>query len=369
MSEDFELHQKYIIRALELAALGEGRVEPNPLVGAVLVKDNRVISEGYHEYFGGPHAEINAINNAKESVEGSTLYINLEPCAHFGKTPPCVDAIIKAGIRKVVMTIRDPNPVTAGKGVATLKKAGVEVLEGISERKAREINAPFFKLHLEGLPYFIAKWAMSLDGKIATHTGDSKWISSEESRMFLHEFRGKMGGIMVGIETVLSDNPTLLGRPGSQHNPRRIILDSFARIPLDSQIIKTLHQAETYLAVSPSAPQEKVKKLYDTGVKVLEIEGISGKLNLLKLARKLAEIGINKILLECGGTLMASAFESDLIDELMVFIAPKIIGGKEAHTPVAGEGIESIKNTLTMENMQIEAIGNDILVKGRIKRH
>lgn len=370
MSEEFELDQKYINRALELAVRGEGRVEPNPVVGAVLVKDNRIIGEGWHEYFGGPHAEINALNNAAESPDGSTLYISLEPCAHFGKTPPCVDAVIKAGVKKVVLAVRDPNPITAGKGAATLKKAGIEVVEGINERKAREINAPFFKLHLEGLPYIIAKWAMSLDGKIAARTGDARWISSEESRAFVHQFREKMGAIMVGIRTVLNDDPSLLGRvAGAAKNPRRIILDSFARLPLESRIIKTLPQAETYLVVSANAPQERVKKIYELGVKIFEIEEVGGALNFIKLGRKLAESGINKILIEGGSSVLASAFEANLVDEIMVFIAPKIIGGKEALSPVGGKGIELIKDALQLEEFTVEHLGSDLLIRSHLKRH
>jgi len=368
MTEEIELSQKYINRALELAIRGEGRVEPNPVVGAVLVKDGRVIGEGWHEYFGGPHAEINAINNATEPVAGATLYITLEPCAHFGKTPPCVDTIIKSGIKKVVIGVRDVNPVTAGKGIATLKKAGLEVVEGINERKAREINAPFFKLHKEGLPYIIAKWAMSIDGKIASRTGDAKWISSDESRAFVHQFRERMGAIMVGINTVLADDPTLLGRPGAKRHPKRVILDSFARLPVTSQIVKTLLQAETYVVVSPNAPQERVQKLYELGVKVFEIEEVGGSLNLIKLGRKLAETGINKVLLEGGGAVLASAFETHLVDEVMVFIVPKIIGGKEAISPVGGKGIELIKDALLLEPFTVEHIGNDLLVRACLKR-
>jgi diaminohydroxyphosphoribosylaminopyrimidine deaminase/5-amino-6-(5-phosphoribosylamino)uracil reductase len=368
MAEDLELHQKYINRTLELAALGEGRVEPNPMVGAVVVRDDRVISEGWYEHFGGPHAEINAFNKAKESIEGATLYINLEPCAHFGKTPPCVDAIIKAKIKKVVFSIRDPNPVTAGKSVTILRNAGVEVMEGIGERKSRMLNSPFFKLHTEGLPYFIAKWAMTLDGKIATRSGDSKWISSEESRSFSHEFREKMGAVMIGIGTALKDNPRLLGREGARNNPRRIILDSFARLPPDSEIVKTLKQAETHVVISPNAPQERVKQLFELGVKIFEIEEVSGKINFLKLARKLTELGINKVLIEGGGEVLASAFEADLVDEIMVFIAPKIIGGRNAPVPVAGDGVELIKNAFTLADPETKFIGTDIMVRSRINR-
>ena len=368
MSDDLEIHQKYIKRALELAAKAEGVVEPNPLVGAVLVKDDKIIGEGYHEYFGGPHAEINAIESVKESVEGATLYITLEPCAHSGKTAPCVDVIIKSGIIKVVFSVRDPNPVTDGKGAAILKKANIETIEGIGEKKSRRLNAPFFKLHKEGLPYFIGKWAMTLDGKIAAKTGDSKWISSEDSRMFMHEFRQKMGAVMVGINTVLADDPRLLAREGSKHHPKRIILDSFARMPLDSRLIETIGQSEVYLVVSPSAPQEKVKQLYELGVKILEIEEIDGKINFIKLARNLTEKGINKILLEGGGELLASAFESDLIDETMVFVAPKIIGGKGAKCPVLGNGIEFMKDAIKLDGFQVKTIGDDILLFSRMRQ-
>ncbi|MEK7447946.1 MAG: bifunctional diaminohydroxyphosphoribosylaminopyrimidine deaminase/5-amino-6-(5-phosphoribosylamino)uracil reductase RibD [Planctomycetota bacterium] len=385
---DKELHEKYMQRALELAVKGEGRVEPNPVVGAVVVKDNRVLGEGYHEYFGGPHAEINALNACREPTDGATLYITLEPCAHFGKTPPCVDAVIQAGIKNVVIATRDPNPITDNRGVNKLKEAGLTVVERILQSKARQINAPFFKLHREGLPYIIAKWAMSADGKIATRTGDSKWISSEASRNWLARLREKVGAVMVGIETVLKDDPQLLVKnipdaTGSSalggftasgsasltaRNPRRIILDTYARLPLDSQIIKTLDQAETYVAVGPSAPQEKVKQLWESHCHVLEIEEIGGRLNFIKLARKIAESGINKIMIEGGGEVLASAFETGLVDEVIIFLAPKIIGGRDAKTPVEGAGIELVKDAILLEEITAQQVDNDIVIRGRLRK-
>ena len=369
--ETQKYHEKHMRRALELALKGEGRVEPNPVVGAVLVRDDRVIGEGYHEYFGGPHAEVNALSTCKESIEGSTLYISLEPCAHQGKTPPCVDMIIQAGIKKVVIATRDPNPITNSRGVTRLKKAGIEVIEGVLQPKARQANAAFFKLHREGLPYVIAKWAMSADGKIATSTGESKWISSEASRNWLGRLREKVGAVMVGIETALKDNPQLLVKniPGAK-NPRRIILDTYARLPLDSQIIKTVDQAETFIAVGPSAPQEKVKQLWESKCKILEIEEVGGRLNFIKLARKIAESGINKVMLEGGGEVMASAFETGLVDEVIIFLAPKIIGGRDAKTPVEGVGIEKIKDAIRLEEITSEQINDDIVIRGRLtKKH
>jgi len=359
-------------RALALALKGEGRVEPNPLVGAVIVKNNRIIGQGYHQYFGGPHAEINAIKSAKASVRGSTLYVNLEPCAHYGKTPPCTDAIIKAGIKKVVLACRDCNPITAGRGIKRLKQAGIKVNAGLLAEKAREINTPFFKWFQEGLPYVVAKWAMSLDGKIATRTGNAKWISSVTARDWAHQYRNQFaapgGAIMVGIETVIKDDPLLLVSPGAKRNPQRIILDTYARLPLKSRIIKTLAKAPVYVAVSPNAPRARVRKLTAKGCRIIKVEAHDGYINLIKLVRQLANQGINKILVEGGGEVLASAFKAGLVDEALIFIAPKVIGGRNAKTAVAGEGITDLKKAWSLKDMSVAILGSDILVKAKVNK-
>lgn len=366
------LADKYMTRALALALKGEGRVEPNPLVGAVIVKNNRIIGEGYHQYFGGPHAEVNALCSTRASVKNSTLYITLEPCAHHGKTPPCVDAIIQAGIKKVVLACREPNPITAGRGIKRLKTAGIKVTEGMFREKAQQINAPFFKLHRKGLPYVVAKWAMSMDGKIATRSGNAKWISSALSRDWAHQYRSRFaapgGAIMVGIETILKDDSLLLVSLNAVRNPQRIILDAYARLPLKSRIIKTLSRAGIYVVVAPDALRTRVHKLAASGCQILEVATRRGYINLSNLSRQLAKRGINKILVEGGGEVLASAFKAGLVDEVLIFIAPKIIGGRNTKTPVEGEGITDLKKAWLLKDISVATIGPDILVKARVNR-
>lgn len=362
-----KVHQTYMSRALELALKGKGQVEPNPLVGAVLVKGQSVIGEGFHEYFGGPHAEINAINTAISSTKGTTLYVTLEPCTHYGKTPPCVNAIIRAGIKEVVLAIRDPNPINNGRGVTLLKKAGLRVKEGILKEKARAINLPYFKLHLKGLPYVIAKWAMSLDGKIATRTGESKWISSAVSRNWFRQYRTKVDAIMVGIETVLKDDPLLLAYSHGRKNPKRIILDRRARIPLHSRIVRTSSRSETCLAISHSVPWRRVKRLIDAGCYIYRINEKGNKLDIIQLAKIITTLGVNKVLIEGGGEVLASAFESGLVDEVLIFIAPKIIGGRTAKTPVEGKGIAYLKDALKIGEITFQQMGPDSVIHGKIR--
>jgi diaminohydroxyphosphoribosylaminopyrimidine deaminase / 5-amino-6-(5-phosphoribosylamino)uracil reductase len=367
--------EKYMRLALDLARKGEGFVEPNPLVGAVIVRHNKIIGRGYHQHFGGPHAEINAINSVKnyEHLKGATLYLTLEPCTYFGKTPPCVPAIIQVGIKKMVIASRDPNPLVNGKGIRLLKQHGISVTEGIMGDEAKNINKPFFKLHRKGLPYVVAKWAMSLDGKLATKTGDSKWITSEKSRLYARGIRAKMNGVMVGIGTVLKDNPTLLPQINTNNvilskakNPARIILDSQARLPLTSNLVRTLDKGAVYLMVSSSAPAKNVRLLEQKGVRVFRVPAHNGQLNFMAILKTLAKNGVNKLMIEGGGEVLGTAFDYKTVDEVYAFIAPKIVGGRNARRPAEGNGINKIRDALQIKDMTAKYLKPDILIHGYI---
>src|SRR3989339_215088 len=282
--------EKYMALALELAEKGRGKVEPNPMVGAVLVKDGEIVGKGYHQVFGGAHAEIYAIHEGGTNCRGATLYVSMEPCAHYGKTAPCVDAIIKAGIKKVVAAIIDPNPITSGKGMQKLKEGGVEIRTGVMELQAKRHNAPFFKLMQKGLPYVTVKWAMSIDGKIATHTGDSRWITSEESREYVHKIRGQMDGIMVGINTVLRDDPLLTCRIKGGRNPKRIVVDSGALLPINSRLLSTINEGEIIIAVNKNAPLSRVDKLVQLGCKIVQTKDMNGHVDLKEFFQRLGEM-------------------------------------------------------------------------------
>lgn len=350
--------------ALELAEKGRGRVEPNPMVGAVLVKNGEIIGKGYHRVFGGPHAEIHAINEGGANCKGATLYVSMEPCAHYGKTAPCVDAIIKAGIAKVVTTVIDPNPITSGKGIQKLKDAGIEVVLGVMESQAKGLNAPFFKLMQKGLPYVMVKWAMSLDGKIATHTGDSRWITSEESRVYVHKIRGQMDGILVGINTVLRDDPLLTCRLEGGRNPKRIIIDSNASLPLNSRLLKTINESEIIVAVNKNVQHERVSKLEQLGCKIIQTRDMNGCVDLKDLFRRLGEMNLTNILVEGGSRVITSMFEGHLVDKVMVFIAPIIIGGEGAKSPILGKGIEKISEAIKFHEISVKRFLNDVVIEG-----
>lgn len=351
--------------ALGLVERGKGRVEPNPMVGAVVVKDGRVVGQGYHEYFGGPHAEVRALDEAGPLCRGATLYVSLEPCAHYGKTPPCVERVIEAGISRVVLAVMDPNPETAGKGAERLRQAGIEVVNGVLEEEARRLNAPFFKLMTVGMPYVIAKWAMSLDGKTATRTGDSRWVSSLESRAYVHKIRSQVDAVMVGIGTVLRDDPLLTCRHiEGGRNPKRLVVDGQARLPLDSQLLRTLSEAEVLVATTDRAPAERLDKLSKAGCRLIMVKDKGNKVDLGELMKMLGKEQFTSILVEGGGTLIASLFEEGLVDRVMVFIAPKIIGGGEARLHVSGIGVDKVEDALALKDVCVTRFAEDVLVEG-----
>ncbi len=366
MSKEYQ----YMQRAFELAKKGIGRVNPNPLVGAVIVRDNKIIGEGYHEFFGGPHAEVNAFRSATESVEGATMYVTLEPCSHYGKTPPCAEAIAKNKIAKVVIGMLDPNPLVAGKGVKLLEDNGIEVEYGYLCEELNQLNRVFLKFIQNKIPYVVMKTAMTLDGKIASETGDSRWVSNEKSRARVHQLRNELAGIMIGVDTVIADDPMLTTRlgKGEGRNPVRIVVDSSARIPLESKILNTGVQAKTIVAVTDKVDSVKIAQIEDLGNSVIIAKSRNGRVDLADLMVKLGSEGIDGILLEGGATLNFSALEAGIVDEVMSFIAPKIIGGANSKSPVGGEGIKFMKDAIELENIIIGQLGNDLMLTGKIKK-
>lgn len=363
--EDIE----YMRRAMELAERGVGFTNPNPMVGAVIVKGGKVIGEGWHERCGEWHAERNAFKNCTVPAEGATMYVTLEPCCHYGKTPPCTEAIIEHGIARVVVGMEDPNPLVAGKGIALLREAGIEVVCGVEEEALREQNRVFLKYISTKLPWVAMKTAMTLDGKIATRTGDSKWITGAEARAYVHELRHRFMAIVVGIGTAVADDPLLNCRIEGRgvRQPIRVVVDSNARLSLDSQLVKTAGEYRTIVAHTRFAPEERVKALRETGVEMLlckEKEGLVDVRNLLEL---LGQSGIDSILLEGGGSLNYTFLAEGLADELYAFIAPKIVGGMNAKTPVEGAGMEKMADAINLELENVLNIGHDVLLKLKVK--
>lgn len=351
----------FMREALRIARNAEGRTSPNPLVGAVVVREGKIIAEGWHRQAGTPHAEVHALNMAGDLAKGATLYVTLEPCSHYGRTPPCANRIVESGISKVVVAMTDPNPKVAGRGIEILKSAGIEVEVGILEDEARQLNEIFLKWITKKLPFVTMKFACSLDGKIATAAGQSQWISCEESRKFVHRLRDKFDAIMVGIGTVLADNPSLTTRLVEGKNPVRIVADSQARTPLDSKLLCD-GQAKTIIAVTEKAPHEKISRLEELGAEIIfaGTERVDLKILLEELARR----EITSVLVEGGGTLNYALLEAGLVDKVFAVIAPKILGGKSALTAVEGEGFKKLSDAVLLKNISVEKLGDDILISG-----
>lgn len=356
----------YMKRAIELAYKGAGFVSPNPMVGAVIVKNNKIIGEGYHKKYGDVHAEINAFNISKEDVKGAEMYVTLEPCAHFGKTPPCAYEIIKKGIKKVYIGSLDPNPLVAGKGVEILKKAGIDVETNVLKEECENINPIFFKFIKTKMPYVMLKSATSLDGKIATYTGQSKWISNEKSRELSHKLRHQFKAIMVGINTVLLDNPSLTARIENGINPIKIIVDSNLKTPLSSKVLNTENSSVIMLTISDDL--EKISKLKEIGVEIIKTKNKNNKVDLTEAMFELGKKNIDSILLEGGGNLNFSMLEEKLVDKCLFFVAPKIIGGQNARTSVEGIGFKDIQTSITLKNLKYKNIENDLLIYGDVRK-
>jgi diaminohydroxyphosphoribosylaminopyrimidine deaminase / 5-amino-6-(5-phosphoribosylamino)uracil reductase len=353
--------QQHMLRALELAEGGRGTTSPNPLVGAVIVREGRVIGEGFHESLGGPHAEANALQSATEDVSGSTMYVTLEPCAHQGRTPPCADRVAGSGIARVVIAIRDPNPLVSGAGEDLLRQRGLHVEFGPYAEIALRQNEGYLKWVTTGMPFVTLKMAMSLDGKVATRTGESKWISSEASRADAHLMRAACDAIMVGIGTVVHDNPLLTARTGSQmRNPVRVVVDSLARTSPDCNVADT-GEADTIIAVSDAAPDESVKTLKAKGVEIVRFDD-RGKVDLSGLLQFLGERGVVNLLVEGGPELTRALWEEGLVDKLVFYFAPKVIGGCGAPGPIGGSGVDSIERAYPLSIDSVFAIGPDFKV-------
>ncbi len=357
---------EYMQLALDLAQKGLGHTAPNPMVGCIVVKDGRIVAQGYHEKYGGYHAERNALLHCEEDLTGAELYVTLEPCCHEGKTPPCTDIILERGIGSVYIGAMDPNPLVAGKGAQILKDHGVEVETGILEKECKELNEPFFQYISSGIPYVAMKYAMTMDGKIATYTGDSKWVTGEVARHHVHELRKRYSAIMVGIGTVLVDNPMLNCRIEEGVDPLRVICDSNLRIPLDSRIVATAKEVPTLVAYA-EGNEEKEKQLAQAGVDLIRInEG--GRVDFVKLMKKLGERGIDSALVEGGGTFHGTVLKSGLVKRIYCYMAPKLIGGKEAKSPVEGDGFSLMREAMEITDTQIIKLGEDICITGRVDR-
>ncbi|HEX9061157.1 MAG TPA: bifunctional diaminohydroxyphosphoribosylaminopyrimidine deaminase/5-amino-6-(5-phosphoribosylamino)uracil reductase RibD [Clostridia bacterium] len=363
-----ESHEYYMKRTLELAKKGWGRTNPNPLVGAVIVKNGEIIAEGWHDVLGGDHAEVAAFKNAKESVKGSTMYVNLEPCSHFGRTPPCARAIIDRGVSNVVISMCDPNPKVSGNGIRMLKEAGICVYTGVLESEAARLNEIFIKYITKKKPFVIMKTAMTLDGKTASFSGDSKWITGEDSREFVHVLRDRVSSIMVGINTVLADDPSLTTRLPFKEckDPVRIIADSKGRIPLNCKVINSSSPAGVILATAKELDKDREEKLKDKNVRIISTSDASGRVDLSKLMGELYLMEIDSVLIEGGGTLNASALEAGIVDKVFTFIAPKIIGGCNALTPVEGAGRKLMSEAYKLRDVSVTKFKDDILVEGYI---
>jgi diaminohydroxyphosphoribosylaminopyrimidine deaminase/5-amino-6-(5-phosphoribosylamino)uracil reductase len=359
-------------RALALASMGQGYVEPNPMVGAVIVRDGRILGEGWHRKFGNLHAEIEALNSASQAVQGATLYVTLEPCCHVGKRPPCADAVIAAGITRVVAAMQDPFPQVAGGGFKRLKAAGIQVDIGLNESEARELNAPFVQLTTTGSPWVIAKWAMTLDGKIASHTGDSKWISGEGSRSLVHQLRGRMDAVIVGSRTAAIDNPLLTTRlPNGEVPPRiatRIVLDSKASLSPSGNLVSTAGLAPVIVVAGPTASQQACQRLSSAGCEVLRLATGNVEQRLRDLLAELGRRRFTNVLVEGGSKVFGDFFDAGLVDEAHIFIAPKIVGGIAAPSPVAGQGSSLMAGTHALRNPAWQAVDGDIYVRGRLIR-
>ena len=357
-----ENHQKYMDLAIDLAKKGRGLVNPNPLVGAVIVKDDVIIGSGYHEKYGGLHAERQALAACTQSAAGATLYVTLEPCCHHGKTPPCTEAIIDSKISRVVIGSSDPNPLVSGKGIEILRQQGITVITGVLEEACQELNTVFFHYIKTKTPYVLMKYAMTLDGKIATRTGKSKWITGAEARAAVHQTRNEVSGIMVGVNTVLQDDPLLTCRIEGGKNPSRIICDTHLRTPLTAQVVATARKIPTYLATC-SRDQNKAKRFEIMGCKILAVPPAGDHLDLQELMVQLGQEGIDSILLEGGGTLNFSALKSGIVNQLQVYLAPKIFGGAAAKTPVEGPGLEDPAEAFQFTDRKIKIFGEDICLE------
>jgi diaminohydroxyphosphoribosylaminopyrimidine deaminase/5-amino-6-(5-phosphoribosylamino)uracil reductase len=352
-------------RALELAAKGKGRTSPNPMVGAVIVKGHRIISEGYHKKAGTPHAEIHALRKAGKKAKGATLFVSLEPCCHTGKRPPpCSKAIIQSGIKKVIVATKDPNPKVSGKGIRELRAAGIETEVGVLGPEARDLNEAFNKSITQKEPYIVLKIAQSLDGKIATAKGESKWITGKTARRRVHQMRNDLDAVLVGIGTVKKDNPSLDCRIRGGRNPYRVIVDSGLRIPLKSKVLG-YRDNKTIIATTSKASARKIKQLTTRGARVLVIRSRNDMVDLKALMKELGKMDIMSVMIEGGSSIASSAISAGIVDRVMFFVAPKVIGGTDSIPSIGGKSPALLNNAIKLKDLRATAVGDDILLEGQ----
>ncbi|NLW25443.1 MAG: bifunctional diaminohydroxyphosphoribosylaminopyrimidine deaminase/5-amino-6-(5-phosphoribosylamino)uracil reductase RibD [Clostridia bacterium] len=362
------MDENYMRLALELAEKARGRTSPNPMVGAVIVKDGQIVGKGYHLKAGTFHAEIHALREAGEKAKGATMYVNLEPCSHFGRTPPCTDAIINAGISRVFVAMEDPNPLVGGRGIKKLAEAGIEVKVGLLEEEAKKLNEIFIKYITTKTPFVLLKMAMTLDGKIASRTGHSKWITGEAAREKVHYLRNYYDAVLVGVNTVFKDNPSLTCRILAGRDPIRIILDSRARTPVEAQVIIQDSAAPTYIVVTDRAPYDRVESLRATKARVIQVPADEqGRVSLKDLMVKLGEMEITGVLVEGGAEVAASFLEAGLVDKMLTFISPKIVGGRTAPGPVGGLGRERVDQAIKLSHLTFGSVGGDFFIEGYVR--
>lgn len=359
--------QQFLTRAWELSQQGRGQVEPNPMVGCVIVRDGSIVAEGWHQKFGGPHAEAVALDIAQAEAKGADVYVTLEPCCHEGKTPPCTEALIHSGIARIIVGCEDPNPQVAGKGIALLREAGINV-EVADDPACRRLTAPFAKLITKGQPWVIAKWAMTLDGKIASHTGSSQWITSEASRALAHQIRGRVDAILVGRITVERDNPLLTARPPGPRVATRIVLDSEASISPESQLVTTAATVPVMVVARDNASSERVEQLEKLGVEVFKLPPVPWQEQLLKLLDELGRRQMTNLLVEGGSQVFGAFADIGAIDEVHAFIAPKLAGGKDAPSAIGGTGIVDMADVVPLQEVSFEMLDGDIQVHGYVAR-
>ena len=361
------MERKFMKLAISLAEKGTGKVNPNPLVGAVIVKNGEITGTGYHQKYGGLHAERNALKNCTDA-EGATMYVTLTPCCHTGKTPPCTEALIESGIKKVVIGSRDPNPLVGEKSIKILRNAGIEVVEDFMKKECDALNPVFFKYISTRRPYVVMKFAETLDGKIATSTMESRWITGEKAREHVHNSRSKYTGIMVGVNTVLKDNPLLNCRAEGGRNPVRIVCDTSLRTPLTSRLVAT---ADTYPLIIATAvtDENRIKPYLERHCTILKLnKGSDSHIDLNQLMTELGKRNIDSILLEGGSALHGSALAAGIVDKVEAYIAPKIFGGKEAPSPVGGNGVLHPSDAIILEKVRITQLGEDILIEGDVRK-
>ncbi|MFH0855737.1 MAG: bifunctional diaminohydroxyphosphoribosylaminopyrimidine deaminase/5-amino-6-(5-phosphoribosylamino)uracil reductase RibD [Candidatus Omnitrophota bacterium] len=361
-----EAHEYYMDLAMRLALKGKGLTSPNPIVGSVVVKSGHIIGKGFHAKAGLAHAEVVALDGAGDKAEGATLYVTLEPCVHFGRTPPCVSRIIKSGVKEVIIGMLDPNPLNNGKGVEILKQNKIKVKIGFLEDKLKRINEAFIKHITRKIPFITVKVAESLDGRIATRTGDSKWITSDKSRAFAHRARGDFDAIMVGVNTVLRDNPKL-DAWFSKAQPLKIIVDSQLSTPEKVNVFSGPKPVIIATLASPLGQETENRKILSSKANIIDIKEKSGQVNLKDLMKKLAGMGITSILVEGGGMLIGSLFDEGLVDKIMFFISPRIIGGKDAIGAVMGQGVSRVERALKLKDITLKRFGEDFLIEGYVK--